>query len=169
MKSRHTACTQSGFTLIESLAAFVLLAMGLLGMISLTSTGLAANKNVSNRMSAVYLAEDLLDRMRANQMGVNNKSYHEPAASDAVDCLSNECSSAEMAVYDFTRWHAAVEAQLPRSSGMVCIDSTPATKGCDGDGSQYTVKIWWDETPFKISEDDEPSYMTSAYVVDIAE
>jgi type IV pilus assembly protein PilV len=36
-------------------------------------------------------------------------------------------------------------------TGTVCIDSTPEDGGsaaapdCDGVGTQYTVKIWWDD------------------------
>ena len=57
---------------------------------------------------------------------------------------------AEMARDDMQRWLDNVGATLPMGSGTVCIDSTPndgsapGSAECDGNGTRFTIKIWWD-------------------------
>jgi type IV pilus assembly protein PilV len=45
----------------------------------------------------------------------------------------------------------ALAANLPMGEGFVCIDSTPndgdgvGNPQCDGAGTQFSVKVWWDD------------------------
>jgi type IV pilus assembly protein PilV len=56
-----------------------------------------------------------------------------------------------MAQTDLQEWLDDITAYLPAGDGWVCIDSTPddgtgsGTPACDGIGSMFAVKIWWDD------------------------
>lgn len=147
--------TNAGFTLIEVLIAVVVLAAGLLGLAALQTTTLSNNQSAYFRSQATQLAYDISDRMRSNQAGVTAGNYNDAAAT-ADDCEANICTPAQMAGYDLNRWNAALTAPrdgLPSGTGVVCIDSTPedvpvatpAAKRCDGFGTNYAIKIWWDD------------------------
>jgi type IV pilus assembly protein PilV len=56
-----------------------------------------------------------------------------------------------MTGYDFSQWNAELTAQLPSGIGRVCIDGTPndgtsASPACDGVGTVYAIKVWWDDS-----------------------
>ncbi len=57
---------QRGMTLIEILVTVLVLAVGLLGMASLTVGSLKNNQGAFLRTQATILAYDMADRMRAN-------------------------------------------------------------------------------------------------------
>ena len=61
------------------------------------------------------------------------------------------CSTEQLAQNDLSEWIAALASNLPMGTGFVCIDSTPndgsdaGTPECDGAGTQFAVKVWWDD------------------------
>ncbi len=104
------------------------------------------------RSQATALAYDLADRMRSNVAGANAGFYAPANAATRATCTTtNGCSSQQMAQNDLSEWLGALAANLPMGSGFVCIDSTPndgagvGNPGCDGAGTQFSVKIWWDD------------------------
>ena len=137
--------------MIEVLITMVILAIGLLGVTGLQLTSLRANQISQFRTQATWLAYDLSDRMRANMEGVDAGAYDNPAPTAVDTCLTVDgCSTDEMAQNDAFEWIAAVQSALPQGAGTVCIDSTPndgtpAAPACDGGGSVYAIKIWWDD------------------------
>jgi type IV pilus assembly protein PilV len=150
--------TNAGFTLIEVLIAVVVLAAGLLGLAALQTTTLSNNQSAYFRSQATQLAYDMSDRMRSNQVGVTAGNYNDAAAT-ADNCEAINCTPAQMAGYDLAQWNGNAVlrlglGQLPGGTGVVCIDSTPgdgtgtanaAAKACDGFGTNYAIKIWWDD------------------------
>jgi type IV pilus assembly protein PilV len=141
--------TNVGFTLIEVLVSVVILAGGLLGLAALQTTTLRNNQSAYFRTLATQLAYDMSDRMRSNMAGIG--SYNNGAATNN-DCEANVCTPAQMAGFDLNRWNTAL-GELPSGTGIVCIDSTPDAPGatpaaiaCDGLGSDYAIKIWWDDS-----------------------
>jgi len=58
---------QRGMTLIEILVAIVVLSIGLLGLAGLQMKGLQVNQGSTYRWQATMLAEDIADRIRADQ------------------------------------------------------------------------------------------------------
>lgn len=145
--------SRNGFTLIEVLVAVVVLAIGLLGLASLQVFGLRNNHSAYMRSQATLLAYDMADRMRANPVGLNNGKYNKPAATAHPPCLTTTgCSPTEMAEQDMREWTNTLTGQLPRGTGIVCIDSTPddgtataTAASCDGSGNVYVIKVWWDD------------------------
>ena len=104
------------------------------------------------RSQVTALAYDLADRMRANVAGANANVYDPATVAIAAGCSTTTgCSSQQMAQNDIAEWNAAISTYLPMGQGWVCIDSTPndgtsaADPQCDGAGTQFTIKIWWDD------------------------
>lgn len=165
-KPRTTPGNQCGFTLLEVLIAVVILSIGLLGVAGLQAFSLRNNQEAYMRSQAAILAMDITERMRANMAGVQAGAYDLGTATANANCNSagSGCTPAQLAQNDLHEWRTALFAALPTPNpstaglgeGIVCIDSnpTPGASGkdgngvtdhqCDGNGSVYAVKIWWD-------------------------
>jgi len=56
-----------------------------------------------------------------------------------------------MAQSDLAEWNTIIATHLPLGQGIVCVDSTPddgssaASAQCDGLGTEFSVKLWWDD------------------------
>lgn len=195
---KHTVT--SGFTLLEVLITVVIFSIGLLGLAGLQVKGLTLAHDSLLRTTATLLANDMADRMRANmsaaQMGINSP-YNNPAGLGTGNpaCMGKDntgqpidakCTPSEMARHDFyewngllqgltaSSWHAGMDAQLPLSNGVVCIDSTPndgspANPQCDNvqinsNISVFTIKIWWQERKL----DQSNQYTVHSYITSVA-
>lgn len=143
----------AGFTLLEVLIAVVIFSIGLLGLAGLQGMGLKLTNDSMNRTVATLLANDMIDRMRANVAAATvttlNTAYNNPGknytanptcygklANGTAD-TSAQCTPTQMAQNDFADWYGqlygaaasgwngAIPAALPSGDGVVCIDSTP--------------------------------------------
>lgn len=109
--------SQAGVTLIEALVTFVILAVGLLGIISLQGVAKSAQHQSIQRSRAVILANDLLERIRINPAGVLTYSAGGMAtalgggtrAAPAVDCAAMTCNESQLAVYDLWVWERSLD------------------------------------------------------------
>lgn len=142
---------QAGFSLLEVLIAVVVFSIGLLGLASLQVMGMKLTSDSLNRTIATLLANDMIDRMRANVAATSlgtSSPYNNPSGSFTANpaCYgmtssggtssSAQCTSAQMAANDFADWYAsisgsaatgwrpAIPASLPTGYGVVCIDSS---------------------------------------------
>jgi len=168
VNSRHRHSTSPravrGMTLIEVLIAIVIFAIGLLGIASLQVSGLRYTKASQSRATAAMQAENLIDRMRANPIGVNDGLYFNleqvANSSGLPDCAGADCTPEEIATYDWGWWLSETRQALgaKRDDGAfnsdtavratVCIDSTPDDGtvdawACDGTDNMLAVKIEW--------------------------
>jgi type IV pilus assembly protein PilV len=157
----------SGFTLIEVLVAMLVLAFGLLGLAGVQVISLKNNLSSYNRSQATLLANDLVDRIRSNVYDKATYTSIVPSNAHAKEnCLkTNGCTGVEMAENDLYEWNCSVAGvcernmppiatTLPNGQGIVCLDGTPYdgvsaasldSAMCDGVGSAYVIKIWWDD------------------------
>lgn len=143
---------QAGFSLIEVLVAALVLSIGLVGVAGLQAMSLKNNQSAYMRSQASALLYDLADRMRTNVSAANG-GFYDPAQADANPQCGTPagCSPQEMAENDLSEWLGMLTGKLPMGSGFVCIDSTPndgtdsADPQCDGTGTQFSIKIWWDD------------------------
>lgn len=152
---RQAPCSaqrQAGFTLVEVLVSALLLSIGLVGLAGLQAAALMNNQSSFMRSQVTALAYDLADRMRANVPGANANAYDPATAAFVGTCTTTVgCTAQQLAQNDLAEWNAEINAYLPMGQGWVCIDSTPddgtsaANPQCDGNGTQYTIKIWWDD------------------------
>jgi type IV pilus assembly protein PilV len=159
IREKQTAGTipQRGFTLLEILVAVVVLSIGLLGLASLQAVGLRTNQSAYLRSQATLLAEDMVDRMRANNLAVRANAYDLPTATASANCRSAVgCSPNDMAQNDYAEWTTTLARVFPNGEGVVCIDSTPndgagaGNPDCDGNAVMannpvYAIKVWWDD------------------------
>jgi type IV pilus assembly protein PilV len=145
--------SQAGFNLLEVLVAVVILSIGFLGMAGLHVFGLRANLGAQSRTQVTFLAQEIMDRMRAN-WSVNALGRYDQIAPVQVPACSlaggNGCTPDQMAQNDMFEWTQALQ-RLPgpadaqvlpgvrRGRGIVCLDtipielqSTPANPSCDG-------------------------------------
>ena len=147
----HSMRQQQGATLIEVLVSLLILAIGLLGMSGLQTVSLRNTNSAYLRTQASLNSNDVVERVRANLQGVEAGSYNGVAGAVTAACNTVAgCTPAQLAANDIAEWKAALAADLPSGAGTVCADSTPedgtaAANACDGLGTLYAVKIWWDE------------------------
>ena len=160
--------TYRGFTLIEVLVALFVLAIGLLGLAMLQTTGLRFNTNSYTRTQATLLAYDIIDRMRTNRVGfvAGNYDIPNPAAyntlwtlysackSSGCNCDTSTCDAATLARYDLGRWYAR-QYDPTNTTAPLLVGATAAYAGgarvatIVRDGANpnlVTVTIVWDET-----------------------
>lgn len=149
---------QMGSTLMEVLISLLVLSFGLLGMAGMQSVSLRNNQAAFYRTQATTLTADMIERMRANKTGVAQGNYDNVAGAATANCFAAAgCTSAEMAGQDVLDWSAMVAAALPGGASVVCLDSsgddgTAAANQCDGAGSVYAIKIWWDDNRDGVAE-----------------
>lgn len=153
----------SGFTLIEVLVTVVVVSIGLLGLAGLQINGLRANVSSEARSKATLLASDIIERMRANPLGVANNDYAnidtagigcnatpDPFCSNTSSAVAASCTPTEMAAFDAWVWacgmptagtvRGGITNQLNQGTGSVVCDTAP----CVAD-STYTVTVNWNE------------------------
>lgn len=134
--------TQQGFTLIEVLIAVVILAVGLLGMASLTLNSLQSSQGAALRSQASALAGDLGERLRANSdFAISNNTAYLLAANAAATnkpaCADSNagCSTAGQAQRDLFEWRASLATNLPDGTAVI---TKPSNR-------QYELALTWNE------------------------
>jgi type IV pilus assembly protein PilV len=147
----HSRTHQRGFTLLEVLIAVVILSVGLLGLAALQATSLKSNHASLTRSQIAILSYDMIDRMRANRPAMLLGDYDLPTATQNANCTSvTGCTPSQMADHDYFEWSTLIARALPAGQGVVCRDDTgddgtsAADHQCDG-GTEFVVKLWWDE------------------------
>lgn len=78
-------CAPFGFALTEVLVAVLVLSIGILGIAGLQMQSLQSNNDALHRSEALWLAQELVERMRANPAGVNSGAFTD-ASNDNTLC-----------------------------------------------------------------------------------
>ncbi|MEO2278975.1 type IV pilus modification protein PilV [Pseudoalteromonas pernae] len=139
---------QQGFTLIETLIAFIVLVFGLLGAVALQAKAKQATYDSMQRAAALGVANDIIERMETNTDGALAGNYNVNISSaDAisggyVSCLNNNCSAAQLAAFDIEHWRKSIRAADNTGSladARICI----ATNG-DAEQININVVISWE-------------------------
>lgn len=133
-KMRHNLRKQQGLSIIEVLVAMLILAVGLLGMASLQVRAVSDTTNSSFRSIAIFYANDMADRIRANPVAEQGNLYNdETGGSEKVNCLNaTGCNSTDMAAHDKYEWLKNVGEALPAGTGEI-----------NKNGNLYTVTVSW--------------------------
>ncbi|HEC17804.1 MAG TPA: type IV pilus modification protein PilV [Gammaproteobacteria bacterium] len=157
---------RAGFTLVEILVTIVVVSIGLLGLAGLQINGLRANLSSEARSKASVLANDIIERMRANPLGVAAGAYDGVSYTEA-DCAGappapfcsstsggsgpvDSCNAAEMAAVDAWVWGCGmpVAADVEASGIVHQLTNGTASITCAapcGAGSAHTITVTWDE------------------------
>ena len=126
--TQQYGAAQAGSTLIEVLVALLILAVGLLGYLSLVTSGVTVNQRAYTLSQAAFLAEDYADRVRANRVAVGeyNISFGDTLTS-SVNCMTTSCTTAQMAEWDKAQWMSAVDNALVGADAEVVINNNTIT------------------------------------------
>ena len=105
-----------GFSLMEVMVSFMVLAVGLLGMAALQGNSLRYSMQAYFQTQSVILNYDIFDRMRANPAGVAGGSYTPDTmpASFTLDCDSTMCTPSQLATYDLVEWKSGTSLRTCR-------------------------------------------------------
>ena len=126
-----------GFTLIEVLVTIAIVSCALLGVAGIIASGMKANVGSYSRSQATWLANDILDRMRANR-----GTAEAPAGpyNLAVGATLDMNDTSTIPKADLVAWRTALATTLPSGTGGVAVDG--ATK-------KVTVTVQWDDSRIK--------------------
>lgn len=143
-KSRSAARRhQGGMTLLESLAALVVLAVAVLGMLGVQLRTLADTQTGVRRAQAVRLIEDFAERIKTNPGGFSQLPNYVadwntiPAASS---CITASCDAAALAAWDIRSWKQSVAETLPVGKAFVFESTDETTVGLK---RQLGVMVGW--------------------------
>lgn len=139
---------QKGISLVESLVAIVVMALGILGVLGVQMRTLADTQSGVRRAQAIRLVEDLSERIKVNPSGLSNMGSYTAAwalalpAAPAVNCQTTACSSANLATFDRNLWLANVRSTMPLGDASIFfVADEPAA----GNRRQLGVMISWRE------------------------
>jgi len=135
--TRPTAA--AGFTLLEVLVTLLVIALALLGTAGLQAYAMKVTTSGQFRTQAVILALDLLERFEANNEAAITGDYAaDPLPTNiTVDCDQNDCTPADLAIFDLVQFGAKMQAELPTATATVTVAGAgPWT---------YTLQINWVE------------------------
>ncbi|HEC17811.1 MAG TPA: type IV pilus modification protein PilV [Gammaproteobacteria bacterium] len=129
---------QRGFTLMEVLISMVVLSIGLLGLAGLQVNSLKNNNSSYQRSQANLLANEIIDRIRANRAGLEAGYYDDLLGTTPTDpgCISTGCTVQQIAQYDAFLWSGELANRLPSGTGTV------TGNGAD---SVFTITVMWDD------------------------
>jgi type IV pilus assembly protein PilV len=122
---------QNGFTMLEVLVTMAIVSFGLLGIAGIIANGLKSNGSSYARSQASWMANDIIDSMRANRAAAELSTLPYNLAIGANPTGTSVASS------DLSAWRDALADALPAGTGGVAVNS--ATK-------KVTVTIQWDDS-----------------------
>jgi type IV pilus assembly protein PilV len=110
----------AGVSLVEVLVSIVILSIGLLGTAGLMGNSLKSTTNSYYRSQATILADDLMDRMRANQDDARAGRFDADLGDPASSCSGN---AGTMALVDCTEWKEMIAGTFPGGDATVDVDA----------------------------------------------
>lgn len=107
----------AGFSLIEVLISIVVLSIGLLGAAGLMGSSLRNTNTAYYRSQATVLADDMLDRMRANITAAREGRY------DIAMDGTITASATDVALFDAQEWLTTLSVTIPDGAGSVNVNA----------------------------------------------
>ncbi|WP_043006292.1 type IV pilus modification protein PilV [Comamonas testosteroni] len=142
---------QRGITLIESLVAIVISALGILGILGVQMRTLTDTQTTVRRAQAIRLIEDLSERMKVNPNALADLQAYTSAFNNqpaAGDCQTQACSHTQLAAYDLGIWKQSVSNTLPLGQANIFLASGESV---DANRRQLGVMISWRENEKNIA------------------
>jgi type IV pilus assembly protein PilV len=131
IKLRNKQRPQAGFSLLEVLITMLIVSFGLLGIAGIVVTSLKNTQGSYARSQASLLANDIIDRMRANRTAA------EASPSPYNLALTADPSGTGVVADDLTQWRTALRAGIAAGTGSVSVNA--ATK-------KVTVTVQWNDS-----------------------
>jgi type IV pilus assembly protein PilV len=135
---------QEGAGLIEVLVALTILAIGLLGVLSMQVTGLKSNQRALFATEVNLLVSDMADRILAYGAAGANDGEYDNLSTTNVDVLADAVANADKAAWAL----ALTNSSLPAVVGDVTWVSNDLDPddGIDVAGGVYTISLRWNDT-----------------------
>ncbi|WP_282343008.1 type IV pilus modification protein PilV [Pseudomonas sp. PS02288] len=149
---------QSGFSMIEVLVTFLLITIGILGMVALQGKTIAYTKDSSQRNTAAMLADDLFELIRANpdailsadgNLKASTGDYYKAKGSDFPSAPSSCATTPSSASQQLACWAQEASKLLPGAADLlnsefyVCRSTSPGPSGCGSAGSAIEIQLAW--------------------------
>lgn len=157
MKQLHGLRPQRGFSLIEVLVAFFVIAVGILGIAKMQALAISNTGIASMRSLAAIQAASLASAMHANKgywaahlapasITISGTTISDTTLSSATDCTSTSGKSipycslpVNVAAYDLQQWAQSLNTLLPNDQATIaCTTSAGTPVTC-------TIQITWSE------------------------
>jgi type IV pilus assembly protein PilV len=121
---------QAGFSMMETLIAILVLSLGIFGAGWLQLTAVRTVQQSSYQTTALQLAAEMADRIRANRnpaifLAVDYDAAVAPAIPASAGCYGAHCDGSQMASFEIADWLARASAVLPGLKTRICRDTAP--------------------------------------------
>ncbi len=134
---------QRGVTLIEALIAGIVLAIGILGVVSLLALSKVSQHETIQRTRAISLADDILERIRRNPAGIvtyqtGTTGFESPLGNGSItdepdpDCSTATCTPAQLAAHDRWAWERLLDGASVTVTDGGTTTSTTRIRGLRG-------------------------------------
>ncbi len=141
---------ERGITLLESLVAILLLALGVFSVLGIQMRILSDAQAGIRRSQAIRLVEDLRERISTNPEAAEYIStYVAEAPSLSANTCSTPCSTAELAIHDIAQWHQAVKSTF--INGKAYVFQSTADSDLNNQ-RQLGVMLAWKENEREASD-----------------
>jgi len=153
MKAIHTH-RNAGFSLIEILVSLVVLLIGLLGFASLLVQANKAEMESYQRVQALILMQDIVDRINTNRKVAScyvtpnpggGSAYVGTGYSSTPVCTAGSAEQQARAVADLTDWNDLLQGAAETTDDGN-VGAMIGARGCvafDSATNQYTVTVAW--------------------------
>lgn len=118
------------------------LAIGILGAGALQTASMQTTQGAYYRSQAMFLAGDVLNRMRANRTVASSYVGNSDGTTGSKACLTDSagCSPAALATADFANWIATVKASdLPNPYAEITSSAA----------NTYVINVQWNENEWQ--------------------
>lgn len=145
--------SQSGFSLIEVLVAFLVVSIGLVGLAGMQLVGLKGNQQSFTKNQAAHHTQALLERMRANPAAAINGDYNKTmtaascASAPGTNCNapSSICNATQVAAYDVYQTFCGLSNTVPGGI-MADLSQSQLSISCPVDcRSGVSIELNWTE------------------------
>jgi type IV pilus assembly protein PilV len=160
-----------GFTLLEVLIALLIFSLGLLGLAGLMVVSVKTNHSAYLRTQASFLAQSMVDRMRANIGRVNDYAGDYDASTADTDdaCIAAACTPADLGARDRAVWSQQLITLLPQTAeATIACNGAPLGTAIHLGAAPYnglcTFTINWSEATLDREGTGEPDPQTFAWV-----
>jgi len=149
---------QRGLTLIESLIALIVAALGILGIIGVQMRTLADTQTSLRRAQAIRLIEDLDERLKVTPGALVALGKYVSARGTSPtggDCTAN-CDPTQLAAFDLADWKQTVKRVLPLGDADIFL--APGEAGNTTNSRLLGVMISWRENESYVADS---TYLTN--------
>lgn len=170
----HIVPSQRGISLIESMVAIVVMALGILGIVGVQLRTLSDTQTGVRRAQAIHLIEDLSERIKVNPNALLNIGGYAMAwgtnPTGAPDCKATACTTAQIIQYDLQEWKRLVNNTLApqantAAAATALTDATifiPADETVASNRRQLGVMVRWRENERSTTADYRDPVSTAA-------